>query len=210
MASFPIQKNQKTAPSFRQSKQMENDECSIIEMIFAREALPLGSILSFVGKDQYRFLAANKLWRQMYTQKYGFSASLLQVAISSSRATIFLKEAAAHDEKQRQELCKIAAGLGKISVLTMLKDYFSIDISKAAAKKGQLKALQWLRRHSCPWNVWTCAYAAKGGHLDVLQWARKQNCPWNREKCRASAREGQFLNEGPHLHEVKWILLQED
>ena len=123
-----IQKNQKTAPSSQQSKQTEHLEGangSISEMVFAREALPLDSILSFLGKDQYRFLAVNQLWRRMYAQKYGFSTSLLQVAISSSRATIFLEETE-DDWKQHEELCKIAAGLGNISVLNVLKDHFPI------------------------------------------------------------------------------------
>ena len=38
--------------------------------------------------------------------------------------------------------------------------------------------LQWLRKHGCPWDEWTCAMAAAGGHLKVLKWARKHGCPW--------------------------------
>jgi hypothetical protein len=43
----------------------------------------------------------------------------------------------------------------------------------AAAERGHLEVLQWLRVKGCPWDEWTCDNAAKNGHLHVLQWARK-------------------------------------
>jgi hypothetical protein len=38
----------------------------------------------------------------------------------------------------------------------------------AAAEKGDLQLLQWLRTHDCAWNADTCREAAVHGHLDVL------------------------------------------
>eukprot|EP00588_Corethron_pennatum_P021572 CAMPEP_0194322656 /NCGR_PEP_ID=MMETSP0171-20130528/22196_1 /TAXON_ID=218684 /ORGANISM="Corethron pennatum, Strain L29A3" /LENGTH=69 /DNA_ID=CAMNT_0039081007 /DNA_START=489 /DNA_END=695 /DNA_ORIENTATION=+ len=32
-----------------------------------------------------------------------------------------------------------------------------------AARRGNLKLLQWLREEGCPWNQWTCAMAAEKG-----------------------------------------------
>ena len=39
-----------------------------------------------------------------------------------------------------------------------------------AAEGGNLKVLEWLRKHNCPWDSMTCAKAAEGGHLEVLKW----------------------------------------
>jgi len=60
----------------------------------------------------------------------------------------------------------------------------------AAARKGHLHVLQWLREHGCPWNSSTCAYAAKEGHLDVLKWAREHGCPWTAATRDAAATKG--------------------
>jgi len=45
----------------------------------------------------------------------------------------------------------------------------------AAAARGRLKVLKWLRRRHYDWHEYTCASAAVGGHLTVLQWARQQD-----------------------------------
>ncbi len=68
-----------------------------------------------------------------------------------------------------------------------------------AARRGWLSVLQWLRKHGCPWNEWTCWAAARGGHLEVLQWAREQSspCSWDELTCWAAA-------EGGHLEVLQW------
>ena len=56
-------------------------------------------------------------------------------------------------------------------------------MTTAAAYKGRLEALIWMREQDppCPWNADMAAAAAFGGHLDVLKWVRAQDppCPWN-------------------------------
>jgi len=43
-----------------------------------------------------------------------------------------------------------------------------------AAQGGHLDTLKFARKHGCPWNWKTTAYAAGGGHLEVLKWAYVQ------------------------------------
>jgi len=62
----------------------------------------------------------------------------------------------------------------------------------AAAWRGHLDSLKWLRENGCPWDWQSCAMAAKGGHLDILKWLREQGCPWNETTC-SSAAEGDCL-----------------
>ena len=48
----------------------------------------------------------------------------------------------------------------------------------AAAGRGHLSLLQWLRAEGCAWDAQTCSRAAFGGHLEVLIWARQNGCEW--------------------------------
>jgi hypothetical protein len=52
----------------------------------------------------------------------------------------------------------------------------------AAAEKGKLNVVQWLRGllPPCPWGAGVLFQAALGGHVDVLEWCRAQHppCPW--------------------------------
>lgn len=54
------------------------------------------------------------------------------------------------------------------------------------AFSGNLEFLKWARKHGCPWNATTCAYAASGGHLELLAWARENGCPWDEKTCQFS------------------------
>ena len=60
----------------------------------------------------------------------------------------------------------------------------------AAAGKGRLGALRWLRSCGCPWNGDACYEAARGGHLEVLRYAHEHGCPWDDHTCWGAAREG--------------------
>jgi len=64
------------------------------------------------------------------------------------------------------------------------------DVTRAAAKEGQLSVLQWLREEGCPMNGnKACMMAAKEGHLAVLEWVVKtQACQWNGKRRQACIR----------------------
>ena len=55
------------------------------------------------------------------------------------------------------------------------------ETSIAAAERGDLEMLRWLRSEGCPWNEETCTAAASEGHLDVLKYLHENGCPWNEE-----------------------------
>jgi hypothetical protein len=78
--------------------------------------------------------------------------------------------------------CMAAAGRGRIAALAWLraKGYaWSHFTAAAAAGAGRLEALKFLRANGCEWNYEACAEAARGGHLAVLQHLRAEGCPWS-------------------------------
>ena len=63
----------------------------------------------------------------------------------------------------------------------------------AAASKGHLDVLKWLREEKCPWDTSVYCGAAAGGHLSVLEWLDVQERPphWHgREMARSVAMSG--------------------
>mmetsp|Transcript_38717 Transcript_38717/g.95728 ORF Transcript_38717/g.95728 Transcript_38717/m.95728 type:complete len:106 (+) Transcript_38717:379-696(+) len=75
----------------------------------------------------------------------------------------------------------LAASVGCVDVLEELVDNRQCVLTawacRAAATKGQLGALTWLRSRNCPWDFSTCNAAAYGGHLEVLRYAHEHGCP---------------------------------
>lgn len=59
----------------------------------------------------------------------------------------------------------------------------------AAAWKGDLPMLQWLRGKGCPWNVWTIVDGS--WNMEILRWARTPPCcPWNASTLSLVVRRG--------------------
>ena len=69
--------------------------------------------------------------------------------------------------------------------------------TQAAAGKGNLPMLQYLRAHNCPWTIDVCLAAAYGGHAELLQWARANGAPWHKAWCVDFARR--------HTDLCRWI-----
>ena len=60
------------------------------------------------------------------------------------------------------------------------------SVCRAAAQRGNLSVLKWLRQHGCPWDSPTSHDAAAGSHLELLKWARLQQPAcllWSRREC---------------------------
>lgn len=65
----------------------------------------------------------------------------------------------------------------------------------AAARSGNVDALQWMRRWWPPskWGDELCEAAAVGGHVAVLQWLRRETpCVWTLGSMEAVARAGRM------------------
>jgi len=61
-----------------------------------------------------------------------------------------------------------------------------------AARAGDLRTLQLLRRDGYPWDRDTCMFAARGGHFDILKWAHENGCKWDSFTCVFAAQHGHF------------------
>jgi hypothetical protein len=69
----------------------------------------------------------------------------------------------------------------------------------SAAAYGQLEALIWLREVArCPWSRWVVIESAKRGHMHVLQWALEHGAPYDSTVWAA-------LNERGDLAALAWV-----
>ena len=92
--------------------------------------------------------------------------------------------------------CIKAAEGGHVHVLEFLRKmecpWDGVKCSEAAARKGQLKTLIWLKKLDPlgPWTTSTCSSAAWEGQLEILKWLRSEGCPWDAWTTWAAARAG--------------------
>jgi hypothetical protein len=106
----------------------------------------------------------------------------------------------AKDAAEGVKLCAAAAQRGDLQLLKWLRAHncaWDAETCSEAARKDRLNLLIWAHENGCPWDEWTCSRAAKGGHLHILQWLREQGCPWNTHTC---ARAAYYR----HLHVLQW------
>ena len=135
-------------------------------------------IISFVGKNQYRFIAGiNQTFKTAYLQVFPENFQTY-VRVSSVEVAKF---------------CLEDIGVPSYYRRFITPRYFC----HSAAAHGCVPALQYLRSKDCEWNERTCENAARNGHLHVLQWCRDNGCPWNKYTCSAAALNGDF-------HILKW------
>jgi len=123
---------------------------------------------------------------------------------SLSDADILTAEALRQVTRNPCDEARYCAQLGRLPSLQKVR---ALDLSfpwtcEAAAQRGDLVMLQWLRSQGCPWDVETCNNAAKEGHFEVLQWARSQGCPWEPDTCWEAAVHG-------HLDILRWLRSQD-
>ena len=102
--------------------------------------------------------------------------AVLRAVSKGMRAAV---DATGRKVKEFEEVC--AAERGYLSTLKCLRRrgrlYDECLLCAAAARNGDLEALQALRSENFPWDELTCWHAAKGGHLETLKWARENDCP---------------------------------
>jgi hypothetical protein len=92
-----------------------------------------------------------------------------------------------------------AAGFTKIlPVLHQLGFALSEEIFSAAAKRGSLRIMKWLKANACPWDEHTFGEAAIYGDLETMKWLKDNQCPWNERTFLAAAKQGSITN-------MKWL-----
>lgn len=120
---------------------------------------------------------------------------------------------------------KVAGFSIMLPVLQKLGFQLGPNIFAAAAKKGDIHLLNWLKRHNCPWDDMTFYYAVQNGNLSNLKWLKDNNCPWSEGTFIIAATKGDidilkwlkengcpwdkrtFLNAAEHgnLSNMKWL-----
>jgi hypothetical protein len=160
----------------------------------------LQRIISFVGPNQYRFVAeVNHDFKAAYCyifpddKRTYYNASTVNHAKSCYECPKISPD-------NTTKLCTSAARHGCISALMYLRWLdvsWDCSTSSTAAKFGRLHILQYLHANGCPWNSETCSSAAAKGHLHVLKWAHENGCPWDEGTCIVAA-------WGGHLKLLKW------
>ncbi|GFH53312.1 hypothetical protein CTEN210_09788 [Chaetoceros tenuissimus] len=68
-----------------------------------------------------------------------------------------------------------------IPIIKLLRKKYpwNSNACSAAAYKGNLKLLRWLRFKGCPWDDYTCTEAVKKNHYEILKYAHENGCAWD-------------------------------
>jgi hypothetical protein len=102
-------------------------------------------ILTFVGKNQYRFVAAvNRDFHAAYLHAFPGNTLTRIDLLTIGRATICYAE--------------IPPGA-----------HMQCALCVSAARHGKLPVLQYLRSMNCQWDESTCTVAARNCHLHILK-----------------------------------------
>ena len=108
-----------------------------------------------------------------------------------------------------------AADGGQLETMKWLLHHgcpWDYEVAEAAAAKGRLDVLKWLRTarwvplppetegEAYPWCDETIfSFAARSGDMEVLKWLREEKCRWDAETFSSAAAEG-------HLKVCEWLL----
>lgn len=121
------------------------------------------------------------------------------------KSVALLRWARAHGAYWGPEVGEIVALFGgenakEVLEWAFIEEKLGIDrwVCAAAAGKGDLDVLKWLRTLGAPWDAHTTGFAAAHGHLDVLRWAVDNGC-----ELRGHAFYGEAA-EGGHLECMKF------
>lgn len=135
-----------------------------------------------------------------YPQQYICSVQMVKLAISLG-----------YDFSQGDYLCYLAALNGVLPVLEWARDptnrhlySWSSNVSTAAASKGHLHIVSWLRSQEppCPWDSSACSAAVTANDLPMLKLLRSlyPPCPWSLLTTYTACELG-------HLPLLQWMLV---
>ncbi|KAJ1637484.1 hypothetical protein T492DRAFT_859893 [Pavlovales sp. CCMP2436] len=107
-----------------------------------------------------------------------------------------------------ESACEAAAEKGQMGALGWLRSRscpWDISTSYRAAEGGYLEVLRYAHEHGCPWDLGTCYRAAFGGHVEVLRYAHEHGCPWDSYTCSCAAQGGHLeVLRYAHEHSCPW------
>jgi hypothetical protein len=132
----------------------------------------LKTIVSFVGTNQFRFVAAfSKDFKAIYLQLFDNNTDTYYNATTKEHINICFEDITI-DHSRNSTLCSTAARHGNLSVLKYLRSlhfYWDMFTCQAAIQYGHVHILTYLQANDCPWYGFARLVAAENGHLDVLQ-----------------------------------------
>jgi hypothetical protein len=164
----------------------------------------LQHILSFVGKGQYRFIAAvNRDFKLAYLELFSKNKQTYYNASTIEHANISLEDGTV-DNDRKSKLYASAARHGSLSTLQYLVSTFhlqcDIKITRIATQYGHINILKYLlevRQYRNDNGIGGCYAAAEYGQLEILKWARKNELHWCERTCGVAA-------EKCHLEVLQW------
>ena len=188
----------------------------------------LTHVLSFVGKDQYRFVApTNRRFKEAYLLNFPDRTTALDA--STLARTKICNEECYHDycdQLIKEHGYEFAHECGCESDCDCDTDDESEEklLHKSAALHKDIPSLQYLFCEDKFFGCEMCSAAARTCDLKELKWLRSIGCPWNEDTCTAAAEHGHLdvlqycrangcpwnelsLNDAAfngHLHVVKW------
>ncbi|KAG5184216.1 hypothetical protein JKP88DRAFT_290035 [Tribonema minus] len=160
------------------------------------------TLLDLLGSDRYLPLATvNRAWRDLYATSAAargwrpHTTSIWHVTDSAALLGWALR-AQRWPRPCLSALTAWAAARGRVDALECARAAgccpWTLACSRAAARNGHLRVVQWAARHGCPKTVWTCADAAGAGHLSVVAWAHDNGFPWGPSTCEQAAESGEL------------------
>ena len=151
----------------------------------------LSCILSFVGPNQYRFVAPiSQKFRAAYAHAYNNETTTSMNTFSNAHAKLCLNELKSDNLVINEPERRYRDNPSMISV-----------IGRFAAYCNNLTLLEYLRSEGLGWDVRLCSEAADGGHFDLMKWLHTNGCPWDFWTSWAVAKQGD-------LEMLKWIIEQ--
>jgi hypothetical protein len=163
----------------------------------------LDTVLSFVGVDEYLYVAAvSQRWRGRYIKQCNLVAAQkplsstpklrtsyrsavttvakLQLALDTTLSIGHLRAAAESFTKEA-----VKHSLEPVEVLSLMHARYC-DVSAAeayAARANKLEVLQWMHRaHFPPFSRYVLLLAARGGSVALLQWLCSHTEPWSQRR----------------------------
>jgi hypothetical protein len=162
----------------------------------------LHEILFFLGRNQYRFVAAvNRNFHTAYLHAFS-NNTRTSIDVSTIRHTKICREDMMTHPLWHWHPDRLLESLKRHGYFLVLRYLFIAkcklgDTCASAAANGHLHLLQCAPQFKCPWDRNTCAEAARNGHLHILKWAREHKCPWDKKTCARAAENG-------HMHVLMW------
>jgi hypothetical protein len=151
----------------------------------------LSCILSFVGPNQYRFVAPiSQKFRAAYAHTFNNETITSINTCSIAHTKICLNELKNDNliDGNQEDTFPGRNDTGMLS-----------RIGQSAAYRNIVTLLEYLRSEGLAWDVCLCSEAAKGGHFDLVKWLHANDCPWDESACAEVAARGD-------LEMLEWMI----